>query len=214
MIVFNGCKFGSHQCSFVCKTLVDCVASLHIEQLGVCVYGRQNVLLLATAYASSFYAKDDKSTVLVHDNIKATVITTVRCILKFWLIYTAPLIFVFYKILGRICCTDVARRAVCVLSTTYRNAILLAVADSQNHTLDGGLDLLTRRGISDDEYVPPPVECKVPYNSRESAPKRHPDRFICFCTVHPCAHHTDARTSMTCVAKGRIYTLHAGDAAQ
>ena len=51
---------------------------------------------------------------------------------------------------------------------------------------------------------------------RESARKRHLDRFSRLCTAYPRAQHmhTDTQTTLraTYVTTGRIYALHAGDA--
>jgi len=38
----------------------------------------------------------------------------------------------------------------------------------------------------------------------ESAPKRHLDRFSCFCTAHPCAQHTDRQTDR------HLYSMRCG----
>jgi len=42
-------------------------------------------------------------------------------------------------------------------------------------------------------------------------PKRHLDRFTCFCTAHPFAQHTDTQTTLhvASIAIDRIYAMYA-----
>jgi len=51
------------------------------------------------------------------------------------------------------------------------------------------------------------------HNHLSQPPKRHLDRFGCFCTAHPCVQYTDqtdTQTTLRAIAMGHIYALHAG----
>jgi len=55
---------------------------------------------------------------------------------------------------------------------------------------------------------------KVSWANASLSPKRHLDRFIRFCTARPYSEHTQTTLRATCVGKGRVRALDAGDAAR